>query len=354
MKTKASILLLSFFILITFLLSGCELSDILGSSQISNNSDAPLTISFIDVGQGDSTLIECENEAMLINAGLYGNREKVINYLSSRNIKNLRYCVATHPHSDHIGGMDAVIYTFDVDTLVYPEVKTESASWNYLLDACDERGVSYYNPEVSDTFTLGGAELTVLSPAKGAEYENTNNTSLVLKLTYGDVSFMFTGDAEKEVERELLESSFDLRADVLKCGHHGSSTSTTKEFLEAVNPFSAVISCGKGNDYGHPHSETVTNLKNQNVQIYRTDKSSTIVAQSDGKEISFFSASGSEITRSKTETTLFEYIGNTSSYVFHRSDCASVKDMKEKNKMYFITKTEAVLMGYTPCGACKP
>lgn len=346
---KRITILLSCILILFF--SACDLNKLSSDSNSNQQSDS-LTVSFIDVGQGDSTLIECQGEAMLIDAGLYGSRQNIINYLNQRDVETLTYCVATHPHSDHIGGMSDVIYNFNVETLVYPE--TDSSNLNSVLDACDEKGVDFYVPDVADTFTLGGAEITVLSPAKGTNHDNLNNTSIVLKLTYEDVSFMFTGDAEKEIERELLNSSFDLSADVLKCGHHGSSTSSSADFLKAVSPSVAVISCGKGNDYGHPHREVVNELKKQNIQSYRTDKCSTIVAQSDGKEINFFTANSSEATQSDGETPFFEYIGNQSSHVFHRYDCASAKDMKGKNKVYFLTRNEAEFWGYKPCSSCNP
>lgn len=359
---------MAFFILFCSLLCGCELekliSENLNSEVILQDTISPedigLTVSFIDVGQGDSTLIECGEEAMLIDAGLYGERNAVCSYLSNRDIESLNYCVATHPHADHIGGMSEVIYRFDVDTLVYPICDNDSEQWNYVLDACDEKGVSYFNPQPGDSFTLGDATITLFSPSKKDDYDNLNNYSMVLKLEYGDISFLFTGDAEKEVEKSLVSKGFDLRADVLKCGHHGSSTSTCKTFLEAVNPAAAVISCGKDNEYGHPHKETIESLNKKNIQVFRTDLSSTIVAQSNGKKISFASASealGEVVPTSQPATTtatsaVYQYIGNKNSKVFHNTDCGAIDTMKDKNKVYFHTKDEAITEGYKPCEAC--
>ncbi len=361
LKNKLKFILLSFFILISFIAGGCELTDVL-SDNISAT-DAELTVSFIDVGQGDATLIECGEEAMLIDAGLYSERQAVTSYISKRGIRSLDYCVATHPHADHIGGMSEVIYNFDVDTLVYPLCDTESSSWNYVLDACDETGVSYFNPEPLDTIKLGEATITVLSPERNADYDDLNDYSLVLKLEYENVSFLFTGDAEKQVENELLSKYYNLSSDVLKCGHHGSSTSSCDAFIDAVNPAAAVISCGKDNEYGHPHRETLSTLKDRGIEIYRTDISSTVVALSDGETITF--RSGDEVlgefsanTQTQTQPTateaVYSYVGNKNSKVFHSSDCSSVENTKDKNKVYFNTRDDAVNKGYTPCKACNP
>lgn len=344
----------------SIIIVGCDYQSVLSNTVSADK--AELTVSFIDVGQGDSTLIECGDSAMLIDAGIYGERSTVTSYIASRGIESLDYCVATHPHSDHIGGMSEVVYTFDVDTLVYPLCDTDSSSWNHVLDACDERDVSYLNPQPLDTFTLGDATVTVLSPEKDAVYDDLNDYSLVLKLEYEDISFIFTGDAESGVERALVKSGFDLNADVLKCGHHGSSTSSSTTFVDAVNPAAAVISCGKDNDYGHPHDETLDTLNSRGIEIYRTDTSSTIVALTDGETITFHSEDevlGTAVANTETKSTItteaaYEYIGNKNSKIFHFSDCSSVSNTKEKNKVYFITRTEAVDKGYTPCKSCNP
>ena len=336
---------LAFFVLAVFILSGCH-SDSFTSEQneIQNPS---LEVSFIDVGQGDSTLITCDGETMLIDAGIYSERQSLSSYLRSQGIKNLDYCVATHSHSDHIGGMSHVLYNFTPETLIYPAYKSDSADWYSLLDVCDELGIDYSTPEPGNTFTVGKAKVTVLSPYKNANYDNLNNQSLVLRLDYENTSFLFTGDAEKQVEKELLESNFYLEADVLKCGHHGSSTSSIKAFVDRVNPSAAVISCGKNNDYNHPHIETINILKSKDIEIYRTDLSSTIVARSDGNTISFS-------THTNTETSTYNYIGNKNSKVYHSPYCNALSTMNAKNKVYFHTADEAELEGYTPCQNCKP
>lgn len=356
MKNRLKLLSLSFFIFISIITGGCEIPSVLSDSN--SLKDAELTVSFIDVGQGDATLIECGNEAMLIDAGLYSQRHKVLSYIANQGINKLDYCVATHPHSDHIGAMSQVIYNFNVETLVYPVCDENAESFNYVLDACDERGVSYLNPKLYDTLKVGDATLTVLSPDKGEKFDNVNNYSLILKLEYKNVSFMFTGDAEADVEKELVKRGENLRADVLKCGHHGSSTSSSAAFINAVNPAAAVISCQEGNDYGHPHRETISTLEKRNIEIYRTDLDSTIVAASDGETITFYS--GNEVLGTATANTetvtspTYSYIGNKNSKVFHSLDCSSLISTKDKNKVYFITRDEAESKNYSPCKACNP
>lgn len=356
--------MMSFFILIVFSVGGYYLYENIFLPKNDNNSTdgSQLTVSFIDVGQGDATLIECDGEAMLIDAGLYGERYRVLSYLSKKGIERLDYCVATHPHADHIGAMADVIYSFTVDTLVYPACESDSSSWNSVLDAADERNVSYLNPVPEESFSLGSATVTVLSPQKDAEYSNLNNCSLVLKLTHNKVSFLFMGDAESEVEKSLLHSGADLKAQVLKCGHHGSSTSSSYEFIQAINPLAAVISCGKNNDYGHPHRDTLNTLAAQGVTLYRTDLDSTVVATSDGSSVSFNNETTLTVTEGLTEsqadhtsaTASYQYVGNKNSYIFHLAECGSVKTTKDKNKVYFYTREEAVSLGYSPCKACTP
>lgn len=314
-----------------------------------------LTLHFIDVGQGDCTLIESKGHYALIDAGEYKERDKVISYLSLLDVKELDFIIATHPHSDHIGGLSDVIRHFNPATVLMPNVET--SSWNYLLDAADERGVQCETPEPFDTYKVGSATLTVLSPASDEVYSNLNNYSIVTMVEYGNTSFMLTGDAETLVEKALVKSGFDLSADLLKCGHHGSSTSSCSTFLDAVNPQAAVISCGKDNDYGHPHKEVLKALDDRNIPVWRTDLVSTIKATTDGEKI-YISTNDTTIevnqlpTDAQNETA--PYIGNRNSKVFHLKDCGGIKDMQDKNKIEFSNRNDAEKAGYKPCSNCKP
>ncbi len=319
--------------------------------------DTGLTLHFIDVGQGDCTLIESKGHFALIDAGEYSERKKVISYLSKEGVDYLDFIVSTHPHSDHCGSLSEVIRYFDTDVLISPDAEGTSSSWEYVLDAADERGVEYETPELYDTYKVGAATITVLSPASNAVYSNLNNYSIVTMIEYGNTSFLLTGDAEALVEKELVKSGYDLSADVLKCGHHGSSTSSCESFLNAVNPDAAIISCGKDNDYGHPHMEVINSLESQGISIWRTDIQGNIKAETDGEKIYISSDEETVEVEKATATVSTEssaYIGNKNSKVFHTPDCASVTEMSNKNKVSFQSRDDAEKSGYRPCGSCNP
>lgn len=336
-----------------FCLWGCDEPYAPANTQtVINNSDYSLVLHFIDVGQGDCTLVESNGKYALIDAGEYSEGEKVVAYLASQGVKELDYIIATHPHSDHVGGLSEVIRTFSTGALICPDAPSTS-SWEYVMDAADERGVPYETPEPYEFYQLGSATITVLSPSKDAIYSNLNDYSIVTMIEYGNTSALLTGDAEKIVEKELVKGPYDLSADILKCGHHGSSTSSCAQFLEAVSPDAAVISCGKNNDYGHPHKETLTALKDRNIPVWRTDISGNIVALSNGEQFTFSTAT--EVT---TVAEIISpdalYIGNKNSKIFHTLSCSSVSNMKESNKVSFSVYEDALSAGYKPCGSCKP
>ncbi|QZY57575.1 ComEC/Rec2 family competence protein [Crassaminicella profunda] len=245
-----------------------------------------LKVHFINVGQADSILIENGENRMLIDAGNNGDANLVVNYLKSQGINELDYVIGTHPHEDHIGGLDAVINTFDIGKVYMPKVTHTSKTFKDVITAIKNKGLKITNPVVGSKIALGDAQGVILAP-NSKEYKDYNNYSIVLKLTYGNTSFLFTGDAEDLSEEEMMNNGLDLSADVLKLGHHGSHSSTTLEFLNKVNPTYAVIMTETGNDYGHPHKETMDKLKNKNIPVYRTDENGNIIATSDGKEITF-------------------------------------------------------------------
>lgn len=343
------------------LTSGCDLAGFLpyiDDGRYTADGDG-LTVHFIDVGQGDCILLESGGHYALIDGGEYSERYTVTSYLSSVGVKELDYIIATHPHSDHCGGLAEVIRSFDTAVLVSPKIEKYSSSWEYVLDAADERSVSYDTPKRFETYSLSDATITVLSPDTDSVYSSLNNYSIVCMADYMDTSFLFMGDAEKTAENELLKLDIDLSADVIKCGHHGSSTSSSKAFIEAVDPSVAVICCGKNNDYGHPHKETLSTLNSFNITTYRTDTYGTIVMHSDGKNISMSTAndSGTIATiscNSDHHSTDHQYIGNKNSKVFHSSDCSSVSNMKDSNRVYFDNRKDAIDKGFSPCQACNP
>lgn len=254
----------------------------------SSPSDLPmgrLEVHFLDVGQGDSTLVLCDGEAMLIDAGDNNKGTLVQSYLQAQGISSLRYMIGTHPDSDHIGGMDVILYKFNCDTVIMPEVSKDTSTYRDVTDAMKSKGYSNTVPIVGDTYTLGDASFTILAPSRS--YADSNNNSVSILLTYGDTRFLFTGDAQEEAEKDMLNSGISLQADVYKAGHHGSSTSSSEDFLAAVNPAYTVISCAEDNDYGHPHAEPLNSFRSMGIQVFRTDEQGSIIATSDGETITF-------------------------------------------------------------------
>lgn len=257
------------------------------ADQIRKMYEARFEVHFIDVGQADSILIKKGNESMLIDAGNYADSNLVLNYLKEQKIERLNYVIATHPHEDHIGGLDIVIDTFEVEKVIMSDAISTTKIFEDLLDSISNKGLSITKAKVGDIYSLNGASFTILAPIQD-KYSDLNNFSVVVKLTNDANTFLFTGDAEGISESEMLIKNKEiLKADVIKLGHHGSSTSTTQDFLDAVNPTYAVIAVGSGNTYGLPNLETLNRLFAKNIQTYRTDLQGTIIAKSDGKTISF-------------------------------------------------------------------
>ncbi len=257
-----------------------------GNSEYENLGD-DFRVHYIDVGQGDSILVQSGEEYMLIDGGKNVAADTVVNYLKSQNVKKLKYVIGTHPHEDHIGGLDDVIDTFDVENVIMPNVTHNTKSFEDVLDSIMNKGLTITPAVSGERYALGDAELLILAP-NGDGYKDLNDYSVVARVQYGNTSFMFTGDAEGISEKEMIDVyGSSLRTDVLKLGHHGSTTSTTNDFLELVNPSVAVITVGKDNTYGHPHKEIIERLEKNNIRIYRTDLDGNILATSDGNSVEF-------------------------------------------------------------------
>ena len=245
--------------------------------------DSTLKVYYLDVGQADSILIQDNNQNMLIDAGNNGDGKYLVKYFKELGITKFDYLVGTHPHEDHIGGLDNVIKNFDIDKVLLPDVSTTTETYEDVLDALIEKNLKVTTPKIGDNFKMSDCDFSVMSI--GTDATDLNETSIVLKMQFGNKKFIFTGDATSKNEKNMLDK--DISADVLKVGHHGSEYSTCQEFLDKVNPQYAIISVGKGNKYGHPTSQTLNKLKAKNITIYRTDESGTILLTSDGENINF-------------------------------------------------------------------
>ncbi len=259
------------------------------SADILSDDNMGLSVHYIDVGQGDCSLLVCDGKTMLVDAGENGHESDVINYLRSQNIDKLDYIVASHQHSDHIGGLAEVITEFGCDTLIMPRLtKAQTPTNNTYTDflkAIKNSGVKTLASTPGDIYNLGSAVIEIFGPVTD-DAEDINNMSIVMKATYGSNSFLFTGDAEKEEELEIIETGADIDCDVLKAGHHGSKTSSSKEFLAEVTPDICVIQVGENNDYGHPHSASLKRIEKYTKNIYRNDICGDIILHSDGEKIS--------------------------------------------------------------------
>lgn len=251
--------------------------------------DDVLIVHFIDVGQADCALLECDGQAMLIDGGNTEDGWDVVEYIENQGIEQLDLVVGTHPHEDHIGGLPAVLDAFPVENLWSGHIPYTNGTTYAFTNMASDKGLQIQYPRVGDTYELGSASVTVLGPVK-LNYEDVNDLSLVLMVEYGQTRFLFTGDMEMLAEDDMLDYWGDdsvFQADVLKVGHHGSYSSTGYRFLRAVLPTCAVISVGGNNEYGHPHEDPMSRLKDAEVSIYRTDKMYDIVAVSDGYDITF-------------------------------------------------------------------
>ena len=241
------------------------------------------TVTFLDVGQADCILIKSNNEYMLIDAGNNVDGKKIVKYFKDLDIKEFKYVFGTHAHEDHIGGMDNIIYNFKIKNFYMPDISTPTETFYSTLNALEKKNVKFQTPSIGDKYKLGKATIEVIYI--GDNIEDLNETSIILKVTYKKVSFLFTGDTTSNIEDLILNKN--IESTVLKVAHHGSTYSTSNAFLDKVKPKYAVISCETDNDYYHPHVGVLNRLKKHNVTIYRTDLLGTIIATSDGESIEF-------------------------------------------------------------------
>lgn len=392
MKERRKIGFIPFFIILIFGLSllfikatGSKKNDISSSTETTSTSikvleKSDFSMHFIDVDQGDATLIGCDGEWMLIDAGDNTKGTTVQLYLKKHNVSKLKYVIGTHPDADHIGGLDVIITKFDCENIFMPDKTSDSKEYKELLDAIKYRNYNITVPQVGNTFSLGSASCIVLGPI--ALSESNNNNSIVLKVKYKDTSFLLSGDAESEEEQEIVDSGVELKSNVYHAGHHGSKTSSGFEWLNKISPESVVISCGRENSYGHPHRESLDAFKEIGADVYRTDEQGSIVVTSDGENLMWNIDSsntwragqeGNDIILDSTvvrgvieetgesevlinnDSNLTKYILNNNSLKFHYPDCKSVPKIKDKNKEEVLTtREELIKRGYEPCKICNP
>lgn len=327
-------------------------------------SGSSFAIHFIDVGQADAALVLCDGKAMLIDGGNADDSSLMYSYLSRLGITYLDYVIGTHAHEDHIGGIAGALNYASVGQVFCPVTSYTTRAFNNFVKAAQKHGKSITVPSVGDRFDLGSASCQVLGVNST---DDTNESSIVLRITYGNTSFLFTGDAEREAENMILDRGYDLRSDVLKVGHHGSASSTSYYWLRQVAPRYAVISVGKGNSYGHPTETVLSRLRDADVTTYRTDLQGDIICTSDGQSVSF------QVSKNQDADTLGgiggnstqqggtssggtqSYILNTNTMKFHYPSCSSAKKISSKNrKDYTGSRDDLISQGYDPCGNCQP
>ena len=244
-----------------------------------------MEVHFIDVGQGDATLIKADDKYMLIDAGDNSKGTTVQNYMKKQGVKKLDYLILTHTDADHIGGADVIITKFDINTLFIGDFKKDNKTYEELMDAIEYKNLKYSTPAVGNEYKLGNATFTIVAP--NTTYDEPNNCSIALLLENGEDTFLFTGDCEEEAETDILANGIDIDCDVYKIGHHGSKTASSKNFLKVITPTYGVISCAEENSYGHPHAEVLNNLRSMSVKVFRTDEQGSIIAYSNGTEITW-------------------------------------------------------------------
>lgn len=344
-------------------------------STVSLPEDSSFEIHYIDVGQADSALILCDGKAMLIDGGNSNDSSLIYSYLRDHGISHLSVILGTHGHEDHIGGLSGALSYATADVAYCSVSEYDSSAFSNFLNKLAAQGLSLTIPAPGDSFMLGSAQVTILGPISPSD--EPNNTSIVLKIQYGATSFLFTGDAELDEETEILNAGYDISCTVLKTGHHGSSTSTGYRWLREANPEYAVISCGNGNEYGHPHEAVLSRFRDAEVKVYRTDLQGHIICRSDGTTVTFeveqnpnadtlagAGAGGNHTqntepatqpTQNGENSEKITYICNTNTKKFHEPGCSSVDSMSEKNKLEITaTRDELIAQGYAPCGRCYP
>ena len=381
---KNSRFIITFLLIFSLIIGGTPL---LQAEAASNKKEEKATfeLTMLDVGQGLSILIKADGKYMLYDGGDRDTSSYVVSYLKKHSSMDFEYIFASHYHSDHIAGLVGVLNTSKAKKVVCPDYSVNTKIYKSFTEMLKKNGAKVVHPKAGNKYELGEADITVLHADNKAEDEN--NRSIAIRIDYGKTSVIITGDCEADAELEMVNSKYDLEADVLVAGHHGSTSSNTAKFLEAVEPSYVLISSGEGNSYGHPTSDTLDNIKKAEAEIYRTDTQNEVTLYSDGKSYWFSEeptdnwkpgekevvkntatqtyTNSNKDTNTKTKVdksikgTADEknctYVLNTNTKKIHLPGCSSVNTMKDKNKGY-TNKTIEQLMkeGYDPCKRCKP
>ena len=347
--------IISLFLILSLLLSGCVLEIALPAQSepaldASSTGNTVLTVHYIDVGQADCILLETEGKFMLIDGGNRDDSQLVVSYLEQQGVQELEAVVCTHAHEDHVGGLPSVLAVYPTKT-VYAPTKTYSSNiFDKFVYYTDQQGLEITIPAPGDSFLLGQAKITVMGPVKS--YADPNDTSIVLMVDFLESRFLFTGDMEKEAENDMLDywgEKYNWNCDVLKSGHHGSSTSSSYRLIYATDPEYIVIPVGKDNSYGHPHRETIALYKDAGIPAFRTDELGHVIVTSDGYHVTL-TWEKQNAQPEDVEAADLSYIGNKNSKKLHLSTCSGLP--KAENQVTFDSYEDAIAAGYTPCSSC--
>ena len=337
-------------LLCALMLTGCALPTP-PSTQPNTTAKSTFSVHFIDVGQADCALVECDGKYMLIDGGNAEDSSLVVSYLQKQGVEELEAVVCSHAHEDHVGGLPGVLAVFPTKAVYSPTKTYSSKVFDKFLYYTDQQGLEVTIPSPGDQFQLGDANVMVLGPVKS--YADPNNTSIVLMIDFHGKRFLFTGDMETDAENDMLDywgEHFTWSADVLKVGHHGSDTSTSYRFLRAVMPSYGIISVGEGNSYGHPNETPLSRLEDAEVTVLRTDKLGSIIVTTDGKDITLSWERSSQQPDTPPSDGPQQFIGNKTSKTLHLPSCSSLP--KEENRVIFDNYDTAIAQGYKPCSHC--